>query len=817
MIKSNELIGQIQIEKLFTASYLEERIFLFESKSPIFYINRLSGEIRVLNDLTWDSFTQNSDSLTFKFALNEIELFKLTSRFEFNVKIHFKFEPSHAQDLKLILPSLVRQSYDIEMDKALLKADSSAAKSDLLMIKSYDFNYVSKQHETFINRMFNLTYVIRKNQPDLDLPFYVDANSGQLFFFNNQLNTLDSYNFRIAIVYKFNLNERVTFVQLVDVNVEILNNLKISNQQLIVEREENTGTLFERNVITTLDLEISVTSSDLLMYVKSPLIGFISPDSLLTERYNYQFDPPTFKLIVQTPPRLLSSSLSSSVQNMFQNTTLSTPKTSKKASNKNKKSGKKSNKKLSSQKKVSKRSDLFASYFNQRNIESTEQELLYENLFSMLSLDENTGALYFKSSLLNETITPLAFYSKIAKLIKLYNFERNLASKLVRLDIELINSVSNVTLTRWINLVFSQATPAVPNNSSITNMHIPVNGFHKNKFLINSNNLLNLFRNGDEFVISVNLAENSQSFVPGENRLVIDLNRYFRSKLAGTANEFIYLNLLKQLRFYLASEGEHSANDLFEIDNINGNNLLYIKQAIQLDYEVSQSHLVKLMLVQYLDANTTDQSTSTDHLVFNVKDTEQTPTFVYWVDLVINVMNELDEPFVCAQPVYTIEVDENEVKNKKLFTLELNDYEMVTDDEEITMDDDSRYRAQIVSGNAQGLFQMQGLSLHTGSSSRKLDRETRAQHELEIRIIDQLASNYSVRSAAASCKVIINVNDINDNRPIVNDVELSIYDRLDAKLIDEMRVPIANPIAVDQDQIAKLTYSIVSIKIVNGN
>ena len=265
---------------------------------------------------------------------------------------------------------------------------------------------------------------------------------------------------------------------------------------------------------------------------------------------------------------------------------------------------------------------------------------------------------------------------------------------------------------------------------------------------------------------------------------------------------------------------DDDGSQLFEIENKNGNSLLYIRRPVQFDYELAQSHLVKVMIAQYLESSdrserNSDYSDKGDHLVFSSGDGSERPlTFVYWLDLVINVVNEVDEPFLCAQPVYTIDVDENEMKNKRLLTLTLDDYEMYSNDEasdaSVSL---SRFKAQIVSGNAQGLFQMQGLAVHTGSSSRKLDRETRAQHELEIRVVDELTTNYT---RAATCKLIVNVNDINDNRPIVNDVELTMYDKLDSKLIDDMRIPVANPIAVDQDQVAKLTYTIVSIKILNG-
>ena len=53
------------------------------------------------------------------------------------------------------------------------------------------------------------------------------------------------------------------------------------------------------------------------------------------------------------------------------------------------------------------------------------------------------------------------------------------------------------------------------------------------------------------------------------------------------------------------------------------------------------------------------------------------------------------------------------------------------------------------------------------------------------------------------------------SRPILNGVELVIYNKLDAKLIVDMNMPLANAIAIDPDPIATLTYSITSVRILN--
>ena len=144
------------------------------------------------------------------------------------------------------------------------------------------------------------------------------------------------------------------------------------------------------------------------------------------------------------------------------------------------------------------------------------------------------------------------------------------------------------------------------------------------------------------------------------------------------------------------------------------------------------------------------------------------------------------------------------------------------------------YQAQIISGNAQSMFTVSGLTLLTGS--RKLDNETRRHHELDVRIIDTLLLHHATTGANrtttttstpaalryATCKLHITVQDMNDNRPVVNDIELAVYEKVERLLLvgDERvtgdGVPIANAIAIDQDHINKLSYSIVGVRLLSG-
>lgn len=167
------------------------------------------------------------------------------------------------------------------------------------------------------------------------------------------------------------------------------------------------------------------------------------------------------------------------------------------------------------------------------------------------------------------------------------------------------------------------------------------------------------------------------------------------------------------------------------------------------------------------------------------------------MDIHVSVRNQIDEPFVCSQPVYSVRVDENEPKGRAIFTIDVIDFESSLDDD--------RYSIQIVSGNSHSLFSSSGLTIHT--TGRKLDREMREQHTLELKVIDRGNSSTSGSQRFATCRLDVIVNDLNDHRPIVNDIELSMYDRL-----ERLDIPVANAIAIDQDSVAELSYSLISVR-----
>lgn len=762
LVKANTLIGQINLHKLFAPTYLNERVFIFRSNDSQFYIDKLNGQIRLVRDIV---FTP-SGYLDLHVVLEELDSYELVNSYQIHIRVEIVWELTSESHLAYLAPVLLRQSYHLEIDKSQSRFNST--NQDLLLIESYEFD---SRH--LAGQLFNVTYSLKKSRwvsSFFDLPFYIDINSGQVFLFNNKMNTLDSYQFTVEISYKFKYSsEKLVLTHYIDVKVNFINNVLVDQTGGLVKVHEAQNDE-SRHVMASVDLEIPITSTDILLNVNTQLIGLVTLNDAELESCNFNRDRPIFKLVLPAPA-------STPVSETTTTTTTRAPR-------KKSKSHKKSRKYLSSKKRVNREIDIQEAV-NGSIFTPDELSLLQENFYSLLHLDSSTGALYLNINSSSVISSSVQFYSKISKLVVYYHYQRGINEKLIPVDIRVSNTQYSLFSTRWIRLIFK--------NKDTLNVSIPATGpvdlrQHKNSFKTNANNLLNLFKNGDELLIKLNLNENTQLFGLNRNQLVLDLQRHFRSKLAGMQNEYIYLSLLNQLKFYL--EPSIANNSLFELDSIN--QLLYIKPSIQFDYEISKTLSAKLMIAQYLD--TRDK-------------------FVYWLDILVYVQNEPDEPFVCQEPIYYINVDENEIKNKKLLTIGIKDYEASLYERLV------RYKAEIVSGNQQGLFQMQGLSLYTASSTRKLDRETRSWHELDIRVLDESAAafNSSRSSIVANCKIIVTVNDVNDNRPIVNDVELTIYDKLDPELIETMRIPIANPIAVDQDSITKLSYSIVSIQIQNDD
>jgi len=368
-----------------------------------------------------------------------------------------------------------------------------------------------------------------------------------------------------------------------------------------------------------------------------------------------------------------------------------------------------------------------------------ETRLLWDSFYSLLRVDKNTGALYFDPILVGDNQE--VAYSRLARLIEFYYFEQGVSSKRLRVGATVtdLNRNQSVDLSVFVDLVFGPIHQRKPT----TDINQSLNKF----FSINSDNLLNLFNKGDEFSTRVRVAENCGKHVP-----LFNIRKHFEESInLASSRNLVKFSLLKSLRFYLVQDsGNLTGNSVFAM-NSTSDGLLY--SAVGFDYEQGRSYNAKVLVKQ---------------------DEEDFANFEYWLDVNVEITNVVDEPVVCDRPIYFLDITENQVKNKKLLTLELKDFES-NGASEVVSEAEKRFNAEIVSGNEADLFSMNGLALFTGSTRRRLDRESLDHHQLEVRIKD-LGSGRETR-----CAISVKLSDLNDNRPIVNDVELVVYDKLDTR------------------------------------
>lgn len=240
-------------------------------------------------------------------------------------------------------------------------------------------------------------------------------------------------------------------------------------------------------------MSMAISSASLFSYMKSPIIGFVSKKSPSSH----------YKLLLAEPPTSPSSK--------------KTNKQTSRNSNKNSRSA--------------------------QSIVDVEQKLLHDNLLRFLNVDESTGALYLNIS----EQSGLFLYSKWSKLRKFYLYERNLTAKLVRIDVQ---SDHHVKYPLYIELVFEK--PIVDQRNALD---FDSSFNHRNRFLINSNNLLNVFRHGDEFLLALSVDENS--FTSSAADPIVNLMDYLRTSVMRNRKSALQFETIKDsLSFYLMNQDD---------------------------------------------------------------------------------------------------------------------------------------------------------------------------------------------------------------------------------------------------------------------
>ena len=540
------------------------KIFLFnliEDGNDLFILDNLSGVLKLSSDwsLPWVDLVKNS-------KLEAKYLIKVTATgFDFNesfnlvltIEVNFKLKSLNTLRFSkngVPEPKLASNVYELSVEA---RADS---KNDLLIVNKFEL-YLAHVEALDPSDLFNISYAIKQLETFsyADLPFYVDASKGELYFFKSQSSKLAYYEFQVVLKLKFLYDRDVEFSlsALIKARVnqdEEMAGLKTPGEiRQVIDQAESAIT--NKDSIVSIDFSMPITSTDLLAYLKCPLVGLFKLKK--SKSAVYKLVMPKYKRRIEIsdyyPPANATDKANKKSVNAFKN-----------------KSKKPKSKKLH---KVSKRSSRLDEYvfglnIHKRDVDFEEIELLDESFYSQLYLDEHTGALYFnlgESSDLKLNIQGQQqyLYAKIAKLINFYYFERNILSKLVRVDAVLIDGAKNSTETIWANLIFKQ--PGVlslfkssPKSKQTELAEIEASLAQKNSFVVNSNNLLNLFQYGDEFLVSINIEENSPTWMAlddlehdqssNEGQL-INIKKYFESKMDHRRN-LIYRNILNELRYY---------------------------------------------------------------------------------------------------------------------------------------------------------------------------------------------------------------------------------------------------------------------------
>jgi hypothetical protein len=763
IFKANQTVYNISLYLLqhhilsFQETITQIRVSLLKNSDNIFRIYQKNKFLYIVSAIDWQVPTlnvikgQRSFDHPLEMAIKVTNLHsKRVNNFFFNLNIIFKLKTAEMIPFELLPePTLIVNDYYLTVD--LTK--NVKVSNDLVLIQNFNFYFLNDDDNdsNYFNQIYNISYSLKQQQTFLfdNLPVYIDSKTGRLVYYSHQKEE-SARNHIDFYAFKVLINfDRFNsnLTKKLTANIELTVYNPHQQQQHQQIEEEND------------EDDININTPTAIIDLSRPLTSADILSYLQCQPIGFfHIQHQNCRIKLKTTPTNNSWS---------------------------------------------------------RN----EQKLLNNNFYSILYLDELTGALYLnlgddadyydnfnnKSDRSNGRI----FY-KLTKLIEFYLLDRDISSKRIQVDAQ---DDQNKTYSMMVELIFKksnnkliQIENAKKNSDQLDQLEST-----KNTFLINSNNFLNLFYNGDEFMINIDIDENTLSWQSD----LINIRKYLLDRF-DRRQSFVYLNLFKNVRFYLKNSPNEfklkTNENLFQIvDNYNG--ILLTKDNVQFDFEVKRSYFVKIMMIQYL----TDDEAEQHH---SYEGSQQ--HFVYWLDLHINILNKIDEPFVCTQSVYTIDIDENAQRATRLFSIKIHDYDLGSISN--GFDQPQRFSTQILTGNAQGLFEMKGLNLFTGSSSRKLDTETKDEHELELKIteiipsdgyLNETTTTTTVPSRFAFCKIIINVNDLNDNRPIVNDIQLFMPDRLDPGLIirKNPRIPIANAIAIDPDRISDLNYFIVAIRI----
>uniref|UniRef100_A0A665T5P9 FAT atypical cadherin 1a n=1 Tax=Echeneis naucrates TaxID=173247 RepID=A0A665T5P9_ECHNA len=170
-----------------------------------------------------------------------------------------------------------------------------------------------------------------------------------------------------------------------------------------------------------------------------------------------------------------------------------------------------------------------------------------------------------------------------------------------------------------------------------------------------------------------------------------------------------------------------------------------------------------------------------------------------FVEVYIEVQDVNDNAPQSSEPVYYPSIMENSPKDVSIIKINAVD----PDDK-----DSDKLTYRITSGNPQGFFAINAKTGLVTTTSRKLDREQQDEHILEITITD-----HGVPAKSTTVRVIVQVLDENDNRPLflekIYKIRLPERERPERERASK-RDPVYRVIASDRDEgpNAEISYSI---------
>lgn len=361
---------------------------------------------------------------------------------------------------------------------------------------------------------------------------------------------------------------------------------------------------------------------------------------------------------------------------------------------------------------------------------------------------------------LNEFTADLYLNDANRNILKLRSKNKNASSILVGLEINIKSIDLKCNYILEFKLKRRYSPPPISHSSPLlANSHI-------NNFDINTNNLLTYVQLGTEFTINLNINENTPT-----GTILLDLPSYFKTKFLNGKMNLAHLNLIiDSLTFNLYSSSTTTNERHFEISTQN----YILKQIYNFDYEIKKYYVFKIRVEQFIeneDINYDDELETKNMqncygdclLLQNSSYLGNNFKYTYWIDLLIQINNQIDEPFVTTWPVYHLSFDNNELLiDKELFELDIIDYDL-----EISSKD--QYKARITNGGE--YFYFNGLKLHFDRRALNYENEIPNEQELDVEISDFGLT----KKRFAYCKIYITLKNIPE-LIIVQDDPIQMYD-----------------------------------------